>query len=1404
MITMLSYGVTAMRTAIVITLALAASLTAKAASIPNAPLSVQVSAPPMVMIVAGRDHRLFYEAYNDASDLDGDGTIDYRFKPSITYLGLFDPNLCYRYNRGKARFEPQARASGPARTCRGLWSGNWLNYVTTARIDALRVVLYGGFREVDTANETVLRRAYIPQDAHSWAKEYESPARDGYDIRQYTPLPLPSRYRRHFFGNLTRVAGVDCRNLANCSDHRPPILAVVKNSYKRVWEWASKERPVLDGSHGGELTDYIVRVQVCTRDFHDGCKRYPNGNYKPIGLLHEFSENNAMLFGLLTGSYDKNQNGGRLRKVVSSFSTEYDPHTGIFKRSLSAAPIYWTLNFLRIRDFNNRVWRNGNYYRGGWILNRSARPGEFPDWSNPVGEMLYEAMRYFAGRRSPTGAYMGSERIDHEVGLTSAGWDDPYSRNSRAQAPRCARPNILAVSDVNVSYDSDDLPGAYFRSRFSGDLPGLNVKTLADEITRNERLPATTFIGQSGSYYDTAPTPKQLDSLGTIRGLWEEPTHQGSYYSAAVAYYGKKTDIRPDLPGTQSVNTFVVALSSPLPRIEVPARGGRRITLVPFAKSVSVGRGGGISPAKGAFQPTNQIVDFYVDTIVNSGPHDRRPGINGGRYYARFVINFEDVEQGADHDMDAVVRYEVWTRHDGSVGVKLTPTYEAGGIRHRMGYVISGTTADGTYLEVQDESDTTAYFLNTPPGKRPGHCDPPTGKPECNRLPYLRGNPGSATRVFWPGSSSASFLENPLWYAAKWGSFKDLNGNNKPDLTEEWDENGDGQPDGYFLVRNPTMLREKLRATLESIAARSGSHSRMSVSSSTITSDTAVYSARFNTADWSGDVIAQRITATGVSPNPLWRASDRMPAPTNRKIWVRRNDGRVVPFEWNQLTRYEHSLLSNTDVEYLRGDRSNERQNGGTLRNRPLGNVIGDIIHSNVFYAKNTRTVFVGANDGMLHAFDAQTGDELFAYIPRAVLPRLKNLTKPNYTHEYFVDGESAWIGREHVGKDILVTTLGRGGRALFALDVSDPAHFLDRHALWETGFDPDLGYVLSRPIIAKLNNGRWGVIVGNGYNAPNAKAVLLIYDLYTGVLIRKIDTRVGGDNGLAGPEGWDDDMDGDVDYVYAGDLKGNVWKFDLRASDPAQWKIAYGTPNSPQPLFVARDHTGQRQPITAPMTVVLNNVYGSPTYGKRYVIFGTGSYFRDGDPNSTQRQSWYGLIDNDDPTPIAGRNELASSGIAREGTLNGQAVRTFALPPDLTGKKGWYLDFSTHEGERVVSKSKILPLLRPTLAVSSIIPDRDPCSPGGSGFINVIDPFTGGRIDLGVIDVNNNNDFNDDKLEDVYVGGFAPNVGMPSEPAFAGNQLVFGSSAGTVKSVRAALGRRLLGRTSWREIVRD
>jgi type IV pilus assembly protein PilY1 len=1424
------------RCLISVPLLVAASLANAVLSIPDTPLISTKIAKPLTMIVAARDHKLFYEAYNDVSDVDGDGVIDTRFKPAITYYGLFDSTLCYTHN-GKndntGLYSPADKA-GDSNSCsgkKGPWSGNFLNYLTTSRIDALRKVLYGGYRETDLANQTILRRAYIPQDAHSWGKEYTSEAVDKYKISDYADITQPTAGKRHFFGSVTPTNGVNCAVLSDCSN-LAPWLAVVKNSNLRIWEWASTERPVLNGSGGGTRTNYTVRVEVCTTSFAGGCKKYPNGSYKPTGLLHDYGENESMLFGLLTGSYDHNMSGGILRKVVSSFKDEVDQNTGIFTAN---ATIVNTFNAMRIRDFNNS--RTDNAYRRGdggdaWVTTRPMAEGEFKDWGNPLGEMMYEALRYFAGAKEATKEFTFTQAgsTDSHVGLPFATWDDPYSATGAAKAPYCAKPNLLAISDINPSFDSDQLPGSAFNNFKSSSLGALNVKDVADKITAGE--PGVTglhYIGQNcvlTTCADSAPTAKNITSLGTIRGLApEEPNKQGSYNTAAVAYFGKTTDLRTDLKDTQVTDTYAVALASPLPKFEIPLAAGK-ITLIPFAKSVS---GSGIDYTSN-FQPTNQLVDFYVESIANSNGTsgaDYDKTINSGRYYAKFRINFEDVEQGADHDMDAISEYEISEQANGTLRITVNPTYQAGGIRQNMGYIISGTTKDGIYLVVQDENVDTPYRLNTPPGRDPGYCNVTTPPNDCKKLPYI-GSGLISDRTFTAGGEvAATLLKDPLWYAAKWGGYVENNAkykNDKPDDQAEWDADKNGTPDTYFLVQNPLKLKESLNKSFDTIVKRSASAGNITSNGQQLVDGSKVFQTKYDATKWEGEVKAWEVTAAGVQ-DVKWLASTMITAEASAHTrhfisWNTTTKSGVlftndINANWSKISAPQQTLLGSTEIlSYILGDQSKEMQNGGVYRNRGL--LLGDIVHSSPYYVKDSSvpTVYAGANDGMLHAFNGDTGEELFAYIPGMVYSKLSELPSASYSHKFFVDGDLAVSSRSLTpGKNYLIASLGRGFPGVFGLDVTDPSSITAASALWEysatSNSDADFGYALGRPQLGLLNNGVVAAVIGNGYNSANGSAVLYIINIQTGAIIKKIDTAITGDNGLATPRLWDANNDGKADYVYAGDLKGNVWKFDISDTDPNKWKL-----DAASPIFVAKDTSSNPQPITAQILVAKDTLKDDPNFGKTFLLFGTGSYYFSNDPVNRDIQSWYGIIDEGKSIP--NRSSLTQRTIAMQDTIlvNGVStnVRVFSdsvTSPtnDMDGKKGWYIDlkYSTATGERIVSSTQLISAIEPVALVSSLIPTTsDPCDPQGGGYVNSVNAFTGASLKDVFIDINGDGKFNaSDMLNGKYiVGGLDPGVQMPGEGVKVGDQLIVGGSDGEKpKNFKINLGTKTTGRVSWREI---
>lgn len=1440
-------------------LASAASL-----SIVDVPLFLSGNVAPLNMLVLGRDHKLFYEAYADHSDLDGDGTLDIGYRGfdlkadgtfKIDYYGYLDSYKCYTHDG--AKFVPTSINAN--KRCGGSgWSGDWLNWVTTTRIDALRKVLYGGKRVTDTAAMTILERAHVPQDAHSWGKEYSSA--DGYLISDVAPYTAPAAGQRHFFANTTLMLN----NGDWTGNNEPPVLRVLLNqpSTRRIWHWVSKESPVagasIDEGAGNvavAAANFIVRVQVCASVLlkEDNCRDYPTGTVqKPTGLLQDFGESDSMLFGLLTGSYAFSKSGGVIRKDVGTIKDELNWQTDGTLTAVNG--IIRTMDRFRMpgyEDYTANAGGFGVFYQPGLVTTRPFDQGEFGgNWGNPVAEMMYETLRYFAQRSAtasssqPTGVFNYATGFDVDLGLPKVNtWSNPYG----AGKPVCAKPFQTVMSDVNTSYDSDQLPGANWTG-LASDLPGsLLVGNLGTTIWNNEiGASGTYFIGQSGATYDGAPTPKSVTSFSNIRGLSpEEPTKEGSYYSASVAYHGAITDLNT-VAGQQKAQTFAVALASPLPRIEIPV-AGRTVTIIPFAKSV--GGCAGVVGTRGLFQPTNQIVDFYIEAIAA----DRRSGT--------FQVNFEDVEAGNDHDMDAIARYSYVVNADNTVTVAVSSDYAAGCIIQHMGYVISGTTRDGIYLEVRDRDTSTAddanndYFLDTPTAfvNTPPSPDSGTGTWDDNTaLPLAH----ARTFTTVGASTGADVLKDPLWYAAKWGGFKDSNANNLPDLTSEWDENNNGVPDNYYLVTNALTLADRLGEAFREVARRQGSASSASVNTGSISSETRVYQAKFSSGDWTGQLLSFPVITVD---NPLtavneigtlspaeWNGWQQMNSQTSgsRVIITTTTGGTAIPFRWTSLDPARQTSLQPSDsgvmrgalrVDYLRGDATGEQRLGGIFRDRVtpdpadttepftmLPNKLGDIVSSSPifvgappfaypdalesvayssFVAANLsrpKMVYVGANDGMLHGFDAGTsptkGQEKLAFIPSAVFRNLHELTRPNYNynHKFYVDGTPT-MGDVYFGgawRTVLVGGLNKGGQGIYALDITDPANdFTEGRAdfvhLWEfdDSDDPDLGFTYSRPAIAKMADGRWAAIFGNGYNnsttstgepaatvSTTGRAYLFIVDIETGNLIRKIDTvagSVGTPNGLATPAVVDINGDSIADYVYAGDLLGNMWKFNVRNANPASWGVSYGTAAAPLPLFVARDAqaTPARQPITSKP-----EVGRGPKGVGMMVLFGTGKFLEPSDKSPTQTQTFYGIHDRNTGNIVLDGNtgrgaQLRSQTITVEGNLTygTQTISTRLTSANVmtATHRGWYMDLLSpnapnFRGEMQVSNSV---LRNGRIVFTTLIPDSDPCGSGGTSWLMEMDALSGQRLTDPPFDMNNDGLFTSDDMAGVAADGTAYNV---------------------------------------------
>lgn len=1516
------------------------SMPGQALNLATSPMFTGTSVPPLVMLDISKDQQLFKKAYNDYSDLDGDGTPETTYKHAIDYYGYFDPYKCYTYSTTNNRFEPSSVSN--TKKCSSKWSGNFLNWASMTRMDTVRKLLYGGTRSTDSSTDTVLERAYLPTDAHAFAKFYDGSG--GAAISEVTPftttvttppnanstssvsvgtgdktfsvtlsgvsigdqirvtkttdsgvwmiggvtstgsgsitINVPDNsYAGSGSHNSWKVENISATGISVCNltegstsganrysqtNTNPPMMRVAKGNFmlwsaNERWQcyWsgeksnlqsgftggfrsngnraglsglaASAENPSQSGhglGSGSDTGEYYVRAQVCKSTLlgTEKCKAYPGGNYKPIGLLQYYGDSDLLKFGLMTGSYAKNISGGVLRKNVSSFSNEVNAgSSGTFVSGANG--IVQNMDKLRIYgyDYDDGYYGSSSgdsctYQQTGFVLSggseaqgQPANQGNCTSWGNPMSEVYYESLRYLAGQSATSAyTYTSSGSKDAALGLTLASWTDPIS-----SANYCAPLNVV-LFNASVSTDDNDLASTSLSSINSAS----TAAALTDTVGGGESVNGNSwFVGRNGSDNNEFCTAKTVSGLGSAAGLCPEgPTGLGSYLMAGLAHHARVNKIRTDLSvpaddeESLKVSTYGVQVATNVPKIEVTVNGNK-VTILP-AYRLSYGLGGG-----------GALVDFkIVSQTATSG---------------RFYLNWEDSEMGGDYDQDmwGILSYTV---SGNTITVTTDAISRSTAHGQGFGYIISGTTKDGPHFHsgIYDFDFTDPTNVTVSPSgytNASGGCDDCTFDDPATSVTYT------------VNANSGNSLKDPLWYAAKWGGFSEsTGGNNLPDQTSEWDAKltdgtpgSDGQPDNYFFASNPLGLEQALDRTFTSILQKAAA-SAVATSSVSLKTDSRVYQATFNANDWSGQIFSYTINSAGViAGSPEWNSALKLATQVGSSTDTRAiityglQHNRGMPFTWTaingQTDTTQRDLLNlniggtydgrGADrVGYLRGQSQHEGQAASTFRRRAISK-LGDIVNSNPIYvgppsagfsdvdypgyasfatahATRTPVVYVGANDGMLHAINvkvgaANVGKEMLAYVPSPVYANLSALTAQNYSHRYYVDG-SPMVADAKVGNDwqtVLVSGLASGGKGYFALDVTDPDNdFSEANAedlvMWEftSNHDADLGYTYNVPArgagtgqsrqIARMNNDKWAVIVGNGYNSTAGKAALFILFLDGGNngswtsgtdYIKRVAESSLGDNGLSTPTPVDTNGDGKADIIYAGDLKGNLWKFDVSSSDPGDWSVAL----SGNPLFVAKDGSNVRQPIVSPPEVTRHKE------GGMLVLFGTGKYMENDDNNSaepefTQDQTYYGVWDRNGVSfngtavsgeSIAGRSWLLAQSIANEytagTTVNGKVLEVGARVPSTnsmawcasaataacesggtpTAYLGWRMDLPT-QGERVMGTGY---LINGLIFFNTYIPSNTPCAHGGDGWLMALDYNSGGLPSIQTFDTNNN-----------------------------------------------------------------
>lgn len=938
----------------------------------------------------------------------------------------------------------------------------------------------------------------------------------------------------------------------------------------------------------------------------DLCAAYPSGNYKPVGEVQRYSTNVRLAaFGYLADDVT-DRYGGVLRAPMRYVGPEYhdtnnqpqtnsqaewDATTGVFATNPLNVSGY---SYSGVINYLNRFGTTGT-------------PGNYKGY-DPVGELFYEALRYYQGL-GPTSNATSSITGKEDGYPVYSSWTDPVQN-------ACERRNyILVIGDVNTWYDKY-LPGHNTSTGVNDTGGGDSARSAVAIPGSSETFNAVTWTDLLTGFETNTSPRSYTDSLGRLQTTSGNPNPNSNntnlatkctgagcaaYYWAGAAYWANTQPIRKDTKGGQSMK------------------------------------------------------DIRVKT---------------------FAI---DVDEGGNGNIE--------------------------------------------------------------------DANPRSIKPRRSSF-YLAGKYG------W--FNDANLDGNP---------FRTSGGTN--DNTEWEDPTAANTPDGYVIASQAQRLIAGIRKFFKAAGTINGSASVAAISTSRFTANSPngdFFTPLFAAGDWSGTIQRTRLvlnTTTGEiesTPNVVWDAGQILTVasstttgtvtapyvkPADRKIFTLSQDGGTssgqaftVANKANLDSAVRTALATNpatgqsdayTDqrINWLRGDQTNELSaTGGYLRHR--GSIMGDIINSGPVYKEDadpnlsgpgylafaqsvssrTAVLYVGANDGMLHAFRARDGMELFAYIPRAVAPYLNRLTHPAYTHRPYVDAVPQ-VGEVQVGsawKTLLVSGMGGGGQGVFALDVTTPESFGAQHVLWEftDADDAQMGNVITQPALVKLRvppttaggayTYKWFVVVGSGYNnyaadgnstSTGAQALFFLsvdkqpadsWQLgtnYFKVSLPIASTAIA--NGLSNP-GFYTGPAGEATVIVAGDLQGNVWKFDLSAgiSTTNLQSAVFLNGGTPQPLFVATDSSGTRQPITTQPQVVEANSSGY------MVVVGTGKFVEPTDTTSAGTQTIYGIWDSLE-TSSSSFTVPRTSLYQRSATLSGSSVNisttTFVFGKNTGQYRGWYLD---------------------------------------------------------------------------------------------------------------------------------
>ncbi|HMN74794.1 MAG TPA: PilC/PilY family type IV pilus protein [Burkholderiaceae bacterium] len=1316
----------------------------------------------------------------------------YRDQYSTTkeYIGYFDTESCYVYNYENFTDAnlPRFDRSGPAtnRTCGGTgFSGNFMNWAMGSSIDILRYGLTGGDRVVDTNNLTVLQRAYLPTNGDNepsafWNKDAYFPAKQV--TNTVAAGAVPATLLGSYKGDL-HIA--NCKNRIFFGTAQAGSCDAPGNNSDLV---AALHGPVTD--YSGSLPSDFFKT-ACASD----------------GSTCSFTGIKQVAYGTGTNWKFMTAKDG----TACSTAVFGDPGGTGKKCYTRADPTSWTPGMSYARVSVCGVDGSGKL-------------------SDPRIDLC---MRYPSGNYKPVG---NLQKYSDRVRVAAFGYlidnGNPQRNGGVLRAPmkyvgpKAFDANFQLVSGANPAQEWNTDTGIF--------LPNPDKATEGKSGVAN-------YLNQFGRTGATEGNYKRYDPVGEL------------YYEALRYLQG--------LPPTSSaVSSVTTAMKDGFPVYTTwtdphPAVTGMTDYSCVRNNIVAIGD---VYTHNDKFFPGNTRSDSN-DSTRSASDSSNEPDF---MFWTKVVGGFESNNSVSYKDGRGVDQK--------TSNILVNAPYNAA--RWGMETQDTGSSAASYYMA------GAAYWANTHDIRGANWSDADKRRLGMRVTTYVLDVNENGT-----DSDQATRKQRQYFLTAKYGGFKDASGTGNPfkaaDMTDtnaNWESQTiPGDPKNYFLASSARAVLDALDNIFANIAKEANSIAGGAISTQRLTSVGGfIFQAQFDPADWSGDLIPYPVTLVGGNDITIgdadaapWTAAKMLDArdPATRKIYVGKttpNSSAATEFKWASLDSDTQDFLrlppgakqgdpmdpiavGQDRLDFVRGVRTKEAPNG-TLRKR--GKVLGDIVNSGVAYSgapslrindagyvsgfaatyKNRKkTLFVGANDGMLHAFDSDNGDELFGYIPSWLVPRLNALSSTTYQHQTYVDA-SPVVAEAKVGADwktVLVGGTGGGGQGVYALDVSDPSAFDASKVMWEftDKDDASLGNVIGRPAILKFKDSatsyKYYAVVASGVNnyvddgrfSTTGKPAIFILDLAKAPAAAwvlnsnyyKIELPIASTTIASGVANFTttSGLADETRLLFAGDLQGNLWKLDFTNKYPTDWTLDklsfYKSGSTPIPMYIAQDGSANLQPITmAPYLA----------YGPNrtlIVAFGTGKYLETSDNSSPfKAQSVYALLDNNQPTvdssssAIAGRGRLQMATANSAGTITNSAFK-WGRPSsdaDTSLRAGWYFDMpsSASTGERQISSFTVF---GDKVYSGTVIPPATSCELG-SGRSYEINLFTGTgsstTSDVGI-------------LGEPFVLAVGNDVLTKSNSVDQGTRTTTGrivlQGSGSLKNLRSTTAVATVFRMSWRQI---